>query len=191
MKKYIIITLLMLSAALFALEIRLYPPKSFRIEDNKVYLACQTSKLFTEEVVNFINVGVTTTFTYYIVLYRKKAFIDPIIKEIIINKRVEYDIWSEIYQIEVNYPKKRKLYYRELDKLKRHITRLSDIYLIKQKNIDPKATYYFKTRMTLKITQLYSYMHLLYNFLSIFRYKTTFLKSKELTIKDFQANKTP
>ena len=97
--------------------IRLYPPTNFKLQKNKLYVICGTSKLLSEEVINFINVGVQTTFTYYIILYEKKLFFDTQIKRVVVNKRVEYDIWSEIYSIKIDYPRSKTLYFKKLDSL--------------------------------------------------------------------------
>ncbi|HBE03991.1 MAG TPA: hypothetical protein DC049_16170 [Spirochaetia bacterium] len=161
-----------------AVEIRLYPPHAFSGQNGNLLICCTTKRIVNDEVIKFINVGVTTTFSYYIILYEKNFLLDQEIRRMTIHKRVEFDIWSEMYRMESDYPEKTVFYYRNFSDIGNQLSSLDNISFIPMQELNPQKKYYFNTRVTIKITQLDSWMHLIFNFLSIFKYRTTWESGK-------------
>jgi len=178
--KYLIFILAFFSF-IYSKEIRLIPPNNYTIKNKYIIINMKTKNFVDKELLNTINSDVTTTFSYYIILYKEKLLFDEEVKSIIIHKRINYDIWSEVYSVTLDYPNKRTIYSKNLKYILNLLTKITHLKVINIKKIEKKSNYYFKTRLTIKITQLNSYMHIVYNLLSVFMYKSSYIKSKNYT----------
>ncbi len=170
--------------ALFATEIRLLPPH--RVFTNQVNLCADfatSSTLLSDDVLRYLNYGIVLTFTYFVNFYENRMF-DAQLSQIRVTKRVYYDLWTQLYTLETYDPVPRKTSYRKIEEVLTELESLTTVIIIPLTALSPDAKYYFKTRNTLKITQLYSFLHILFNFLSIFKYKTTYLTSPDYMGKD-------
>jgi Domain of unknown function (DUF4390) len=179
LKKTLAVFFLTIFVNLLATEIRLLPPNKVYQYKKNILVDCLTnSDLIDKELTEYLNYGIVLTFTYFVNFYKEEPLIDPIISELVVYKRVYYDIWSERYYVETNYPRIQNKTFKTIKGLIKELQRLNRLKICKTEVISQDSKYYFKTRNTLKITQLYSLFHIIFNFLSIFKYKTTFLTSK-------------
>jgi len=167
------------SALLYGAEIRLRPPHNIYSDGAYLRISCFTSRnLLDKELITYLENGIVLTFAYFVNLHKQNLFFDDQIAEHIIYKRVYYDIWNEMYYLEtINDGKTIKKTYSNIDEITATLLEIKNVSICPIDAISPENKYYFKTRNTLKITQLYSIFHVVFNFLSIFKYKTTYLKS--------------
>lgn len=178
---------LFLALAFFALpltatEIRLLPPHKVYVAEGKLCADFATgSTLLSDDVLRYLNYGIVLTFTYFVNCYENQVFFDRTISQIQVSKRVYYDLWSQLYTLEIYDPVPRKTQYRRVEDFLTELESLDHVQIAPVAAFLPGKQYHFKTRNTLKITQLYSFLHILFNILSIFRYKTTWLESPTYT----------
>lgn len=183
LRSLVLLTVLVSAAApLTATEIRLLPPHRVYTSEGKLCADFATgSTLLSDDVLRYLNYGIVLTFTYFVNCYEDQFFFDRNISQIQVSKRVYYDLWSQLYTLEIYDPVPRKTQYRRIEDFLTELESLNHVQIAPSGAFSPEKHYYFKTRNTLKITQLYSFLHILFNILSIFRYKTTWLESPVYT----------
>ncbi len=173
------ICLSLVSWDLSGAEIRLLPPHRHFLSNDMLYVDANAGKTLLEgDVGSYLNFGIVLSFTYFIDFYEKELLWDQRISQTLITKRVSYDLWTETYLLESDAPEYSKKTFTNLEDIHLELEKLQNISVIRQTKLAPQKTYYFKTRNTLKITQLGSLFHILFNTLSVFKYKTTYLKSE-------------
>lgn len=188
MKK--IIVLIIFLNFLSAVEIRLSPPADVSIKNGWVVANfTATDTLAVPEIQEYLQYGVILTFTYTIHLV-KDGFLwfDEKLSSFEITKKVHYDIWSEKYFVESSVPTKRKVEFYTIESLREHLKNLKDVKIIEIKNVE-EGNYYFQTRNTIAIRQENSLFHIVFNLLSVFKYKSTYLESKIYTKEGLFAGK--
>jgi hypothetical protein len=180
MPKFVLIFLAVWTVgSAFSAEIRLLPPHRTFISNNTLMIDAKAGDTLLEgDVGSYLNFGVVLSFTYFIDLYEKHLLIDQRIAQKTITKRVSYDLWTETYTLENDAPTFSRKTFTNMADIHSELEVLTDIAVISASKLKPDSEYYFKTRNTLKITQLGSLFHILFNALSVFKYKTTYLKSK-------------
>ncbi len=176
MKK--ILLLLLLSVSLFAVEIRLRPPDKFYNENNTIKADFHTTKIpLHNKLFSYIKYGIIITFTYDIHLFRQRVLWDSTVTNIKIVKKLKYNIWNNTFYVETDYPEKKIKLFKNKNKVKNEIFYLNKINISQKEHLDKNSLYYFKTRLTIKITKLKSLLHVIYNLLSIFKYKSSYSSS--------------
>jgi dihydroneopterin aldolase len=163
-----------------AVEIRLQSPKRVGVQNGKLVVDAQAGPdLVRDEIRAYLNYGIVLTFTYFIELREKHWLLDEALAQVIITKRLSYDLWTEQYLLETSRPRMRQTVYKDLDSLRPELEVLAGVPVCEAGLLRPGGRYYFRTRNTLKVTQLNSFFHVLFNLLSVFKYKTTWLTSPE------------
>jgi len=178
-KRTLLLLLLVMAASRAgAVEIRLQSPNRVSTQGGKLRVDVLAGpNLIEGEIRAYLNYGIVLTFTYFIEIYEKRLFIDQRLAQVTITKRLSYDLWSEQYLLETSTPGLRQAVYKDLVSLRPELEVLVGVPVCDASLLSPDGRYYFRTRNTLKVTQLNSFFHILFNLLSIFKYKTTWLTS--------------
>jgi Domain of unknown function (DUF4390) len=173
-----------LTALVYPTEIRLGAPHHIYTSGKFLCADLRSSEnVLTDEIKDTLQYGIILTFTYTVKFIEKNIIWDDEMSEIIVRKRLWYDLWAEKYILESDYPYRQRQSFDRFSELAPEILFLRRIQIVDKRALSSEGTYYFNTRMTLKVTKLNSYYQIIYNFFSIFKYKTTFIKSKTYTGK--------
>lgn len=161
------------------MEIRLYPPENLYVSNHHIYGDFKAKDIFKDkDIREYLKYGIVLTVRYEIKLMRNgPLWFDETVKNIVITDRVRYDFWDEFYIIEGNYPHRYTYFYEDLSLLKKKLGFLKGVKIISTNRIAKKKGYFFHTRNSVKITELNSFFYVIYNVLSVFKYKSTFLES--------------
>lgn len=183
---------LFLSVQGMAVEIRLQSPKRMAVENGNLVVDAQAGPdLVRDEIRAYLNYGIVLTFTYFIELREKRWLLDETLAQVTITKRLSYDLWTEQYLLETLQPRMRQAVYKDLVSLRPELEVLAGVPICAASRLRPAGRYYFRTRNTLKVTQLNSFFHVLFNLLSVFKYKTTWLTSPEYSGAQFMGGTPP
>ena len=158
-------------------EVRLHPPSFLYLFEDHIAADLKASDdIVNEEFKEYLKYGIVIHFTYFINFYRQQFFFD----ELIANKKVQvslkYDLWTKKYTI-TEFPQKKATDFSDLKDVVTKLVHLKKIKIIAVDSLKKDEKYYFKTRLTAKISEFESYFHIVFSLMSIFKYKTTYLKS--------------
>lgn len=166
----------------FATEIRLLPPHRVALQGTNLLIDARTgSTLLEGEILEYLNYGIVITFTYFVELWQVNRLLDERVAYTTVSKRVYYDLWSEQYFVESTAPVIRQTATRRLEQVKQELQQISGVALSIEKTLDPNSKYRFRSRITMKITQLNSVFHVLFNLLSVFKFRTSWLWGQPTT----------
>ena len=162
-----------------AYEIRLKPPHAFYFKKDKLYADFFSSQeVINKEFAKYLKYGIVIHFTFFIDIMQKKFIWDELIKRKNIQKSLRYDLWKKKYIVTLYSPHRKEIECKTLTEASRYFLKLNGVLLMRKYQIHPEKKYFFKTRVTAKISQFKSYFHVIFSILSVFKYKTTYLKSK-------------
>lgn len=167
---------LLLFGTLSATEIRLMPPHHARLSGTNLVVDARTgTTLLDGEILEYLNYGIVITFTYFVELWKVNRLIDDRVASATVSRRVYYDLWSEQYFVESVFPVVHQTVTKRLDSVRGELQEVNTLLLTLEKPLDRDSRYRFRTRVTMKITQLNSLFHVLFNLLSVFKFRTTWL----------------
>ena len=165
-------------------EVRLHPPEKIYTKENFVYLDLNASReTINEEFREYLQYGISITYSYFIELRENNLFFDTLIETLRIDKTAYYDRWEKKFVLEEIYPQKKITYFNSLEELTQKIIQLKKIKFVDKKKINFEKDYYFRTRLSAKVSQFKSYLHIVFSLFSLFKYKTTYLSSKPINGK--------
>lgn len=170
-----------------ATEIRLLPPHRVILQGTNLIIEARTgSTLLEGEILEYLNFGIVITFTYFVELWQENRLLDERVAYSTLSKRIYYDLWSEQYFVESTAPVIRQTATRRLEQVKQELQLISGVALNIEKALNPNSTYRFRSRITMKITQLNSVFHVLFNLLSVFKFRTTWLWGQPTTMANWE-----
>ena len=166
-------------AGLFAYEVRLYPPTQVYGKGHHILADFKTSEeIMNEDFKEYLKYGIVIHFNYSILLHKKKIFFDEVVSTKNLQLILYYDLWKKKIILIEYQPEKKEMQFDTLEETLPKLKELHQVSIIRKSRIDPQGEYYFKTRVTTKISQFKSYFHIIFSLLSIIKYKTTYLKSE-------------
>ena len=182
----IIFFLTILTISLSGYELRLYPPqKIYQLGDHLTVDLIASDQIVNEEFKEYLQYGIVIHFIYFINFYREELFLDDLLKTQKIQVSLKYDLWSKKYIITRYSPKKVEVDFDSIKEVTQALIKLEKVKIIPFYSLKENKNYYFKTRITAKISQFESYFHIIFSLLSIIKYKTTYLISESFLGRDF------
>ena len=165
--------------SLLALEIRLHSPSKVYLKDGFVCVDVEMkASVLPSEIEEYLKYGIPVYFNYFIYFYQNNFFFDKPLKKVVFRKKVEYDVWSKVYFLECKQSKRYPKKIIGLSNLRKEITFLKEVKVVRYNTLNPQKSYYFKTRMGLIIKHSFSpFYQFFFSFFSVFKYKTTFFES--------------
>ncbi len=158
-------------------EIRLLPPDElYQFEDHLTVDLLASEQLINEEFKEYLQYGIVIHFTYFINFYQEKIFFDNLLETRKISVSLKFDLWTKKYSI-TRYSPKMEINFDSIDEVIAELTKLEKVKVVPLSKLKENKNYYFKTRITAKITQFESYFYIIFSLLSIIKYKTTYLIS--------------
>ena len=179
MHPLVLISLLCFFSSTLAYELRLYPPaKIYKVENNIAVDLKANDEILNQEFREYLKYGIVLHFTYFINVHLKKILFDELLLTTKIQITLKYDLWSKQYILtHHSLLKKVEKKITDINDVVIELTKLKKIRVIPLDQIKEQEHYYFKTRVTAKISQYESYFHIIFSLLSIVKYKTTYLVS--------------
>lgn len=169
--------LIILSSLAWGYEIRLLPPDElYQFEDHLTVDLLASEQLINEEFKEYLQYGIVIHFTYFINFYQEKIFFDNLLETRKISVSLKFDLWTKKYSI-TRYSPKMEINFDSIDEVIAELTKLEKVKVVPLSKLKENKNYYFKTRITAKITQFESYFYIIFSLLSIIKYKTTYLIS--------------
>ena len=172
---YFVIVLLSLG---MGYELRLYPPTTlYRFENYLMADLKANDEIINKEFKEYLKYGIVIHFTYFINFHRQQLFFDDLLETKKIQVSLTYDLWTKQYKMTRYFPKKSEIRFDTIEEVIAELIKLEKIKVIPFSHLQENEDYYFKTRVTAKISQFESYFHIIFSLLSIVKYKTTYLVS--------------
>ena len=159
-------------------EIRLLPPSSLYSFQNQLTVDLRASEeIVNDEFKEYLKYGIVIHYTYFINFYRQQFFFDEVIDSKKLQVSLKYNLWSKQYTI-TEFPQKKTKNFNDINEVINQLVNLKQIKILPLSSLNYNEKYYFKTRLTAKISEFESYFHIIFSLMSIFKYKTTYLESK-------------
>lgn len=152
-------------------------------EDLIVYASLRDG--FSEGLVEAIQSGVPTTFTFYLELYRGRSlWKDELISSRVVKHSVKYDLLRKEYRFsrDDNGPIEERTT-KSLGDLKAWMSELESVPLARYGTLVPNDRYYVRVKTEMKTTKLFFPLNYIFFFVSFLDEKTGWYESPPFTVK--------
>lgn len=169
---YLALIILLLTGAAFAEEPRLENIIVTNTRDNLLlYLTAKNA--FPDKIVEAIQSGVPTTFTFYIDLYRVRGlWMDKKVTSIQLSHTLKYDTLKKDYIITRSWEGKRPLTVKSLIEAQRLMSEVDSLEIVPLEQLDKGRQYQIRAKAELDRMTLKFYLHYVLFFLSFWDVET-------------------
>lgn len=140
---------------------------------------------FSDQLVEAIQSGVPTTFTYYLDLYRRRElWWDALVASRVIKNSVKYDLLKKEYHFTRSFNgtvDERTT--KSLEELESWMSELENVPLTRYHSLIPQDRYYVRVKAELKTTKLFFPLNYIFFFVSFLDQKTGWYESPVFTVR--------
>lgn len=140
---------------------------------------------FSDELIEAIQSGVPTTFTFYLDLYRRRTlWWDELVASRVVKNSVKYDLLKKEYRFTRTFNGKvDERATKSLDELKSWMSELENVPLARYNSLIPEDRYYVRVKAEMKTTKLFFPLNYIFFFVSFLDQKTGWYDSPVFTVK--------
>lgn len=169
---YLSVIVLITSGTAFAEEPRLDNIIVTNTRDN-LLLYLTANNAFPNKIVEAIQSGVPTTFTFHINLYRVRGvWLDKKIRSIEISHTLKYDSLKKEYIVHRSWEGKRSLKVKTIDEAKRLMSEVDSLHIVPLARLEKGQQYQIRAKAELDRMTLRFYLHYVLFFLSFWDVET-------------------
>jgi len=140
-------------------------------EDLLVYFSVYDS--FTEDLIEAIQSGIETTFTFFIRLYKKSgALWDTRIIDMEFHHSIRYDTLKQIYEVRLSEQEDQVKTVKSFEEAQRLMTEVASLKIMPLKDLEKEARYQLRIMAELDKIKLPLYLHHVLFFLSLWDFET-------------------
>lgn len=158
---------------------RIYADKGYLsdivVTNNRDYLLLyfKVNNCFTKDILNAINNGIPTTFTFYIKLYEERRFLpDRTLVKKEIRHTIHYDNIKKAYEIKLDEDGNKSIWVNDLDEAKRLMSSIVALRVVRLNRIVKGKRYRIKMMAQLDKVKPPFKLHYVFFFLSYWDFKT-------------------
>jgi hypothetical protein len=128
---------------------------------------------FTPEMSRAIESGISTTFTFYVNLYKKQDFwLDPVISEVEVQHTVKYDQLKKHYELQLTEIGDEVIILNDKDEVQRVMSEVVALEVASLDQLKKGSQYQIKMMAELEKVRLPLYLHYILFFVSLWDFET-------------------
>lgn len=141
--------------------------------EEKLIVYFNVENCFTPEMLRAIESGLSTTFTFYINLYKKRDFwLDPLIAEVEVQHTVRYDQLKRQYELRLTEMDGEVLLVQDPEEMRRVMAEVVALEVVPLDELEKGSQYQIQMMAELEKVRLPLYLHYLLFFVSLWDFET-------------------